>query len=78
MTTSKQAHARYRIPRPNMRKVNGLALLVQQIAAAKVELVWTRAHQFQTWDLHEFMVRPPSKPVVQRTRRVLQLSGVLK
>lgn len=61
-----------------MRKVNGLALLVQQISAAKVELVWTRAHQFQTWDLYEFMVCPPSKSVVQRTRRVLQLSGVLK
>jgi len=78
MTASKQALARHHVPRPNMRKVDGLALLVQQISAARVELVWTRAHQFQTWDLHEFMVRPPGKSIVQRTRRVLQLSGVLK
>ncbi len=70
-----------KIPRPNMRKVNGLALIVQQVSAAKIELVWTCGrvpHQFQTWDLAEYMVKPPSKAVVARVRRVLELSGVLK
>ena len=67
-----------KIPRPSMRRVQKLALLVQPVSLRNIEKVWTQAHKFQTWDVGLYSASAPSRAVVFRVKRVLQLSGVLK
>ena len=65
-----------KVPNPK-RKVCELDLRVTCLAVGtspeKVRVVWSYAHQFQSWDLGVFMDKAPSKVTVRKAQRVVSL-----
>ena len=65
-----------KVPNPK-RKVCELDLGIACVAVGtspeKVRVVWSYAHQFQSWDLGVFMDKAPSKVAVRKAQRVVSL-----
>jgi hypothetical protein len=65
-----------KVPNPQ-RKVReldlGVACLAVGTTPQDVRTVWGYAHQYQSWDLHTFMVAAPSPTSIKKAQRVVSL-----